>query len=60
MDNKRKKSEPINKDTENKLEAGVSVDQLQSDQKVLVPQLSGKLISARIWAAQIMVVILVT
>ena len=34
---------------------GVSVDQLQSYQPGLVPQLLGKLTSLRIWAAQVMV-----
>ena len=34
---------------------GVSVDQLQSAQPGLVPQLSGKLTSSHIWSAQMMV-----
>ena len=34
---------------------GVLVDQLQSYQPGLVPQLSGTLTSVRIWAAQVMV-----
>ena len=45
----------ISKDTSNKLEAVVSVYQLQSDQLGLVPQFSGKLTRGRIWDAQFMV-----
>ena len=43
------------KDTDNNPVSGVSVDQIQSSQPGLVPQLSGKLTSAHIWAAPIMV-----
>ena len=45
----------IRKETDNNPGYGVSVDQLQSAQPGLVPQLSGKLTSARIWSAQLMV-----
>ena len=41
--------------TDNKPEYTVSVDQLQSAQPGSIPQLSGKLTSKRIWAAQFMV-----
>ena len=37
------------------MEAEVSVDQLQSAQTGLLPQLLGKLTSARIWSAEVMV-----
>ena len=40
--------------TDNNPGAAVSVDQLQSDQPVLVPRLSVKLTSAYIWDAQVM------
>ena len=50
-----KKSGPTRKETDNKPRDAVSVDQLQSDQTVLVPKFSGKLTSARILAAQVMV-----
>ena len=52
---KGKKLGSINNYTYNKPGVGVSVDQLQSDQNGLVPQLSYKLTSARIWAAQLIV-----
>ena len=45
----------IRKKNYNKPGDAVSVDQLQSGQLGLVPQLSGKLTSVRIWAAQVMV-----
>ena len=45
---KGNKSESISKYTENKPGSEVSVDQLQSDQPVLVPQLSGKITIAHI------------
>ena len=50
------KSGFVSKETDNNLVVEVSVDQIQSDQPGLVPQLSGKLKSARIWADQVMVV----
>ena len=40
----------IRKETGNNTVDGVSVDQLQSAQPVLVPQLPGKLRSAHIWS----------
>ena len=52
---KGKKSVCISKDTANKSGSGVSVDQLQSAKPGLVPQLSGKLTSARIWSNQLTV-----
>ena len=55
MEKKWKKQGSISKDTDNKPRTGVSVDQLQSTHPVLVPQLSGKLASAYIWSAQVMV-----
>ena len=39
-------------ETDNNPEASFSVDQFQSDQTGLVPQLSGEITSVRIWAAQ--------
>ena len=54
MDKKGKKSGSIRKETDNKSGALVSVDQIQSDHPGLVPQLSVKLKSARIWSAQVM------
>ena len=42
-------------DNDNKPWYGVSFDQLQWSNPKFVPQLSGKLISARILAAQVMV-----
>ena len=45
----------IRKETDNKPGYGVSVDQLQSYQTGLVPQFSGKITSAYIWATQVMV-----
>ena len=44
----------IRKETDNNPGYGVSVDQLQSYQTVLVPQFSGKITSAYIWATQVM------
>ena len=52
---KGNKSGSIWKDTENKLEVAVSVHKIQSDQPGLVPQLSSKHTSARIWAYQVIV-----
>ena len=52
---KGKKAVSIRKETDNNPVDGVSVDRLQSDQPVLVPQFSGKLTSALIWDAQVMV-----
>ena len=52
---KGNKSRYISEETFNKPLSVVSVDQLQSDQPVLVPQLSVKLTSVLIWAAQVMV-----
>ena len=52
---KGKKSGSISKDTGHKTRSVVSVNHLQSDKSGLVPQLSCKLTSARIWAAQVMV-----
>ena len=52
---KENKSVSIRRETENNPGSGVSVDQLHSSQPGLVPQLSGKLTSARIWASQVMV-----
>ena len=49
------KPESIRKYTDNKPGYGVSVDQLMSDQPILVPQFSGKLTSSHIWSAQVMV-----
>ena len=49
------KSGDIRKYTDNKPVYTVSVDQLQSYNPELVPQLSGKITSAHIWAAQVMV-----
>ena len=43
------------KETDNKPRAAVLVDQLQSSHPGLVPQISGKLTSARIWSSQVMV-----
>ena len=45
----------IIKDTENEAVYVVSLDQLQSSQLGLVPQLSGKFTSASIWDAQVIV-----
>ena len=45
----------IRKDTDNNPRYGVAVDQLQSAQPGLVPQLSGKPVSAHIWSSQVMV-----
>ena len=45
----------MRKETDIKPVVAVSVDQLHSDQKGLVPKLSGKITSARIWYAQVMV-----
>ena len=45
----------IRKEIDNNPRAPVSVDQLQSSQPGLVPQLSVKLTSAQIWDAQVMV-----
>ena len=50
-----KKFGSIQKDSDNKLGASVSVDQLKPYQPGLVPKFSGKLTSARIWAFQVMV-----
>ena len=44
----------IRKETDNKPGYLVSVDQIQSAQPGLVPQLLGKLTSAHIWDAQVM------
>ena len=55
MEKKGKKPGSIRKETKNKPGYGVSVDQVKSDQPGLVPQLSGKLTSAHIWSAQVMV-----
>ena len=52
---KGNKSGSIRKDTDNNPGSGVSVDQLQSYRIGLVPKFSGKLTSARIWDAQLMV-----
>ena len=52
---KGKKSGSINKETDNNPGSRVSVDQLQSSNPGLVPQLSGKITSARIWPAQLIV-----
>ena len=52
---KGNKAGPVRKETDNKPEAAVSVDQPQSDYPGLVPQISGKLTSTRIWVAQVMV-----
>ena len=49
-----KKSGYISKYTDNNPGAGVSVDQLQSDNPGLVLQFLSKLTSARIWDAQVM------
>ena len=43
------------KNIDNKPRDGVSVDQLQSAQIVLVPQFLGKLTSVRIWDSQVVV-----
>ena len=43
----------IQKVTDNNPGAGVSVEQLQSYQPVLVPQFSVKITSARIWSDQV-------
>ena len=55
MDTKREEIRVHKEVIFKKIEYVVSVDQLHSDQTVLVPQLSGKLTSARIWSAQVMV-----
>ena len=47
------KSGSISKDTDNNSGTAVTVDQLHSDQPVLVPQLSVKITSARIWSYQV-------
>ena len=52
---KGNKSGSIRKETENNPGDVVSVEQIQSAQTGLVPQLSGKLTSAHIWDAQFMV-----
>ena len=52
---KGKKQGSIGKETDNNIGDKVSVDQLQSYQPGLVPQLPGKLTSAHIWDAQVMV-----
>ena len=52
---KGKKSGSTSKENENKLGSEVSVDQLKKSQPGLVPQLPGKLTSAHIWDAQVMV-----
>ena len=52
---KGKKPGSIKKDTDNNTGYGVSLEQLQKNQPGLVPKLSGKLTSARIWDAQVMV-----
>ena len=52
---KWKKRDSTKKETDNNTGAGVSVDQFQSAQPVLVPQLSGKLTHVRIWVDQVMV-----
>ena len=52
---KGNKSEFIRNDTDNNPGYGSSIDQLQSYQPVLVPKFSGKLTSAHIWSAQVMV-----
>ena len=55
MITKRNKSGSIRKDNDNKPVYAVSVDQLQSYHPGLFPQLSGKLASAHIWSAKVMV-----
>ena len=52
---KGNKLESIRKDTDNDPGSVVSVDQLQSAQTLLVPQFSGKLTIAHIWAVQVIV-----
>ena len=52
---KGRKLGSIRKENENNILDGVSVDQLRLYHTLLVPQLSGKLTSARIWDAQLMV-----
>ena len=52
---KGKKSGSTNKETDNKTGAAVPVDQIQSSHPGLISQLSGKLTSAQIWSAQVMV-----
>ena len=52
---KGKKPGSIRKGTDNKLGYTVSVDELQLDQQGLLPQFSGKIKSARIWSAQVVV-----
>ena len=52
---KGKKTGSIRKETDNNPGYGVSVGQLQADQPVLVPQLSGKITSACIWSSQAIV-----
>ena len=49
------KSGSIKKETDNKPGDAVSVYQLQSDQLLLVPQLSVKLTSMHIWSTQVIV-----
>ena len=49
------KSGSIRKETDNNPGSVVSVDQLQSDHPVLVPQCSGKIISVHIWYLQVIV-----
>ena len=51
---KGNKSGSIRKETDNNLVYWLSIDQLQSAQTELAPQLSGKLTSARICAVQVM------
>ena len=48
---KGNKSESTRKETDNNPGAELALDQLQSSQPGLVPQLSGKLTNARIWSA---------
>ena len=55
MDNKREEIRVHKEIYPNKPRFGVSVDQIQSDQPILVPQLSGKLTSALICYAQVIV-----
>ena len=55
MEKKRNKSGSIRKEIDNNPGDAVLVDQLHSDQLGLAPQLSGKLISALIWDAHVMV-----
>ena len=52
---KVKKYGSIRKETYDNPGAGVSIYQLQSAHSVFVPQFSGKLTSAHIWAVQVMV-----